>query len=153
MIRRKTGSIFSSNADTLVNPVNCTGVDGAGLAKEFKERFPTNSNRYRDRCLSNFPLRPGRLHWTVGEIDGNQIEIVNFPTKDDWRSPSKRMYIQAGLFELAGELNCYSARTVALPMLGCGLGGLDIGEVLSLLRQFEMYVPMVTVEVWRPEGW
>jgi O-acetyl-ADP-ribose deacetylase (regulator of RNase III) len=115
------GDIFNSGCMALVNPVNCKGVMGKGLAKEFKKRFPRNFQIYKDKCAEGH-LQTGRIliHQENGHI------IMNFPTKDDWRSPSEYHYIDSGMKFLATQLKFLPFITsIAIPPLGCGLGGLD----------------------------
>jgi O-acetyl-ADP-ribose deacetylase (regulator of RNase III) len=115
------GNIFDSGCMALVNPVNCQGVMGKGLAKEFKKRFPRNYHIYKDACTDGH-LQTGRI--LIHEENGHVI--INFPTKDDWRSPSEYRYIETGMKYLATQLKYLPFITsIAFPPLGCGLGGLD----------------------------
>lgn len=121
------GNMFSANTDCLVNPVNCVGVMGAGLAKQFAFRWPAMLDDYRKACSD------GRC--SVGQVymwrpdDRPPAWIANLPTKVHWRDPSQLAYVQAGLDDLADQLDRHSIGTVVIPALGCGLGGLPWGPV------------------------
>lgn len=140
MIQYIKGDIFDSPAQTIVNPVNCKGVMGAGLAKQFKERYPYMYYTYRKACDANL-LKPGKLmlhraedHW-----------ILNFPTKDDWRNTSEIRYIESGLQKFVQTYQAHGITSVAFPPLGCGLGGLDFSLVKLL---FEKYLSSLPIDVY-----
>lgn len=121
-----TGSIFESGATALVNPVNCVGIMGGGLAKAFAEKYPLMELDYDEYCHKGL-LRPGMIHSYYSNLEEEPI-ILNFPTKDDLK-PSKLEYIHDGLIALATYLNSFSIDSVAVPALGCGLGGLTWEKV------------------------
>lgn len=128
MIEYMKGNMFECNADCLVNTVNCEGFMGKGIAYQFKMRFPENNQSYIKACKSG-ELMVGKIHYYVE--DG--ITIVNFPTKNKWREPSKIEYVENGmstLVELLPELN---VRKIAIPPLGCGNGGLPWEEVKKVI--------------------
>lgn len=121
------GNIIEAKVDALVNPVNCVGVMGRGLALQFKRAFPANFLAYKTACDSG-NLLPGQVFvfqtgWDVPRY------IVNFPTKRHWRDRSRIEDIEAGLASLANEITRRPIRSVAIPPLGCGLGGLSWDEV------------------------
>ena len=123
MITFKQGDLFQDSAEALVNPVNCVGTMGKGLAKEFKRKFPDNFREYVRACRAG-RVRPGRMpvfHTHRPEINRY---IINFPTKRDWRDPSRIEDIEAGIQVLADEVRNRRIRSLAIPALGCGLGGL-----------------------------
>jgi len=123
------GNIFDSDCQALVNPVNCQGVMGKGLAKEFKKRFPYNFKEYKEACDVGV-VRIGRLY--VGKDNGTII--FNFPTKDEWRKPSKYEYIEKGIRDLVKVLKVFPFITsIAIPPLGCGLGGLNWDVVRRMI--------------------
>ena len=123
------GDLFAAPVDCLINPVNCVGVMGKGLAREFKRRYPAMFASYQEACRAG-RLRPGRLHiWQAP--DG--ARIVNFPTKRHWREPSRYQDIEAGLDALRGYLEAQGPVRVAVPPLGCGLGGLDWERVKDMI--------------------
>lgn len=128
MLNIRHGDIFSDKeADTFVNPVNCVGVMGAGLAKVFKNRYPDNYQAYRSYCRKG-SLRPGGLFLTV-----NPIVIINLATKHHWKDPSRLDWIETGLDNL-DRLCQDNHKVVALPMLGAGYGGLDKHHVMALTK-------------------
>ncbi len=136
-----SGSLFDSGAQTLANPVNCAGVMGAGLAREFARRYPAMMAEYRRACASRL-LAPGRpLLWRPDagqqafEIGPQDPWILQFPTKDDWRGPSRLADIDAGLAFVASHASRWGVTSLALPALGCGLGGLPFGRVQELVRR------------------
>lgn len=140
--------IFKSNAHTLVNPINCVGVMGKGLALEFKRRFPDMFQDYQRRCFAK-EVVPGKPYLYRR---ADPPWIINFPTKDHWLSPSKVEYIEHGLDYLAQRYREWGIESLAVPALGCGLGGLSwrsIGPLLyQRLQRFEipvlLYAPFRT---------
>lgn len=140
------GEYVDSRAVALVNPVNCAGTMGAGLAAQFKREFPRNFERYRHACMFK-RMRIGRVYITYEE--GHFI--VNFPTKDHWREKSKLEYIERGLTSLVAELPKHDIRSIAIPALGCGLGGLKWSDVLPLIERAACAMPDVRVIVFAPK--
>lgn len=146
------GDIFNSSAQALVNPVNCVGVMGKGLALQFKQHYPMNYTFYRQACNQG-RVRPG--HMLVFELEafvpgqGPQY-IINFPTKRHWRDASLLEDIHQGLDALAFELIQRRIQHVALPSIGCGLGGLAWSEVQPLLEDRLAQLTRVRVDVYSP---
>ena len=140
----KGGSIFDSQMDALVNPVNTVGVMGAGLALIFKKSFPQNFIEYKKVCNSG-ELVPGKVHvWrpiTHNLFEDSQI-VVNFPTKKHWKDPSKIEYISDGLDDLARAIVDLEIESIAIPKLGCGLGGLKWSEVQPLIKSKLEHLPI-----------
>lgn len=128
MIELKTGDILQANVEALVNPVNCLGVMGRGLALQFKLAFPENFAVYAAACRSG-DVRPG--HMLVFETGSTTKPkyIINFPTKRHWRDLSRLEDIEAGLAALRDEIERRCIRSIAVPALGTGLGGLPWDEV------------------------
>lgn len=146
----RTDNLFYSGADALVNAVNCVGVMGAGLAKAFKVRYPAMNDEYELYCRLGL-LKPGVMHTYI--LDPNQGKyIINFPSKDDWRDPSKIEYIQLGISALVLETWRWKFKSVAIPALGCGLGGLDWKDVRPLFNTLEKAFPDVTWMIYPPQG-
>ena len=144
----KKGDIFDEPVEALVNPVNCEGAAGRGLARAFRDRFPSNYREYRVACARR-ELDIGRLF--VYETGLAQpLYIVNFPTKRQWRSQSRLGYIDAGLGDLIDQVQRHSIRSLALPALGCGLGGLDWQVVMPLIVKAALLMPEVRVTVFEP---
>lgn len=124
MFVHKTGDILSEDAEALVNAVNCVGVMGRGLALQFKRAFPENFHAYARAC-GRGEVTPGRMHvHDLGRI-ANPRCIVNFPTKRHWRDGSRIEDVEAGLADLRRTVRERGIRSIAVPPLGCGLGGLD----------------------------
>lgn len=144
------GDIFASGADVLVCPVNCVpGVMGAGLALAFARRWPHLVASHRFACSEGF-LRPGRVHTVslkVTRWSGRAYESVGpdaacalFPTKMHWREPSRLEYVTAGLAVVAKK---FAERdSIAIPALGCGLGGLDWADVRPLIVEALADLPL-----------
>ena len=128
MIRYVTGDIFSvaSVVHALVNPVNCKGVMGKGLALAFKSAYPSNYEAYRQYC-GDGKLIPGGLFCYFDEE--RRKWIVNFATKDDWRDLSKLDWVIGGLAALHLWMMDQNIQRIAIPALGAGLGGLLWGDV------------------------
>jgi len=133
MIEYRNGDLLESQAEALVNAVNCVGVMGGGIALQFKGRFPGLFRRYADACRRG-TVRPG--HMFVFETGHPTPRLIlNFPTKRHWRDLSRIEDIDAGLTSLVAEVRSRSISSIALPALGCGLGGLDwVGEVRPLVE-------------------
>jgi O-acetyl-ADP-ribose deacetylase (regulator of RNase III) len=134
MLYLTKGDILHSKAEALVNTVNTIGVMGKGIALQFKEAFPVNNKRYVEAC-KNKELTPGKLLavWDTNLLLGKKL-IINFPTKAHWRYPSKYEYIESGLAALRDLLTKEKVKSVAIPPLGCGLGGLDWNKVRPMIE-------------------
>lgn len=133
MIRFTHGNIFQSRCEALINPVNCVGVMGKGLALQFKQLFPANFTSYAQACRAG-ALAPGRMHvFATGSPQPRYI--VNFPTKRHWRDPSRLDDVDQGLTALAHAIATNGIRSIAIPPLGCGLGGLPWPDVRALILQ------------------
>lgn len=113
-------NIFSSTCQTLVNTVNCVGVMGAGLALEFKRRYPDMYQEYRSLCHSG-----GMKIGTLWIFRMNDRWVLNFPTKQHWRGKSKEEYLHAGLKTFMDIYLSEGIESIAFPLLGAGLGGLN----------------------------
>ncbi len=125
------GDIFQSTAQCWVNPVNTIGVSGAGLALQFKNHFPDNHRLYNRACRDKL-CDIGVCYLTVNE---HPQYIINFPTKRHFKDPSSIDYIKQGMESLLGLIDLYKITSIALPMLGCGLGQLNKHEVLPLISK------------------
>lgn len=131
MIKYIKGNIFDSKCAVLVNPVNCVGVMGKGLALEFKKRYPAMFQAYKNVCYTR-ELLPGRPMF----IHGSSKSIILFPTKYHWKEKSKIIYIRDGLEAIANGYKSFNIKSIAFPKLGCGLGGLDWKEVMPLIEHY-----------------
>ena len=151
MIEYKTGDILQEEAEALVNTVNCVGVMGRGIALQFKRAFPENFKAYAARCRRN-AMQPGRVFvFETGRLTAPHY-IINFPTKRHWRGKSRMEDIESGLASLALEIRSRGIRSVAIPPLGSGLGGLHWPEVRvrieGSLREFKG----VKIIIFEPGG-
>lgn len=159
----RTGSIFDSGAEVLVNPVNCVGVAGKGLALEFKIRFLDNQEMYETVCRRRGwrKISPPWFFWYNG-IPDRPRAIVNFPTKRHWREPSNIDDIVAGLAEVRRTLLSFTRtlkstgndsqqiRSIAFPALGCGLGGLKWEDVRPLIVESMEDIDGLEVHLYGP---
>ena len=143
-ITLKSGDLFQSGAMALVNPVNCVGVMGKGLALEFKKRFPEAFLAYKNACAQK-TVRIGKVFTWVER----ETLLIHFPTKNHWKDPSKIEYIQSGLPLLEFAIEWNSVRSIAIPGLGCGLGGLPWGDVKEIIiSHFKKTTFSVPVEIF-----
>lgn len=146
MFKAVIGDLFASDAQTLVNAVNCVGVMGKGVALEFKKRWP--------KMFENYELRCRRKQVRLGEpylYRDDERNVINFPTKDHWRSPSRIADIESGLDYLVAHAEEWGIRSLALPRLGCGSGGLEWAGVGPLVHSKLHGLPF-DVEVYAPYG-
>lgn len=137
MLEYVKGDFFDYEADIRINTVNCVGVMGAGVALEFKNKYPQMFKEYKKIC-QNKEIEPGKpFVWEERDLFSSCI-IINFPTKVDWRRPSKYEYIELGLKWLKDYLlnNADSSTKVTLPALGCGHGGLDWSSVRAMIDDY-----------------
>ncbi len=150
MIEYQTGDLFAAEVEALVNTVNCVGVMGRGVALQFKKAFPENFKAYANACERG-EIEPGRMFIT--ERLDNPKYIINFPTKRHWRGKSRLGDIESGLDALADEIRERGIRSVAVPPLGSGLGGLHWPDVRSRIESALSDVPAsVRVIVFEPNG-
>ena len=147
MFRALIGDLFASRAQTPVNTVNCVGVMGKGVAEQFKKRFPAMFEDYKRRT----DRKAVRLGEPYLYRDPSGVQIVNFPTKDHWRSPSRLSDIERGLDFLVAHIAEWGITSLALPPLGCGNGGLEWSEVGPLIWHKLHRLP-IDVEVYAPYG-
>lgn len=124
IVYKNAKDLFSLEAEALVNPVNCVGVMGRGLAKDFKVRFPENFVAYKQACSEGL-IKIGIVHCFRQNSPLRPTYIFNFPTKRHWRENSELHFIDAGLENLASQVKELSISSIAIPALGCGLGGLS----------------------------
>ena len=124
MIEFRTGDILKADAEALVNTVNCVGVMGRGIALQFKNAFPDNFKAYEAACERE-EVQPGKMFvFETGTLTNPKF-IINFPTKRHWRGKSRIEDIESGLKALVEEIRQRGIRSIAIPPLGSGLGGLD----------------------------
>ena len=143
----KTGNMFHSDANYFVNPVNTVGTSGKGLALEVKKRYPKAERIYQAVCSCG--------EFEVGDIlqipTGDNKFILFFPTKKHWKNPSKYSYIERGLEAL--KYHCENMKNnsiVAIPKLGCGLGGLEWDKMLLLIHDYLGKIKHVKFYIYGP---
>jgi O-acetyl-ADP-ribose deacetylase (regulator of RNase III)/uncharacterized protein YwgA len=147
MFKVLIGDLFESQAKALVNTVNCVGVMGKGVAEQFKKRFPAMFMDYQHRCQQ----KTVRLGEPYLYRDASGILIVNFPTKDHWRSPSRLEDIERGLDHFIAHVGEWGLTSVAMPPLGCGNGGLEWSEAGPLIYRKLHDLP-ISLEQYAPYG-
>lgn len=125
-----TGNIFTTPCRVIVNPVNCVGVMGAGLALECRLRFPDMFKRYQQLCQDDL-LKVGKL-WLAKP--NPERWVLNFPTKTDWKAPSKKEYIELGLAKFAATYQSIGIESIAFPLLGADRGGLPMDQVEQMMQ-------------------
>ncbi|MEL6556911.1 MAG: macro domain-containing protein [Bacteroidota bacterium] len=144
MIKYQTGNILDSDAEALINTVNTVGVMGKGIALQFKNAYPNNFKAYYQACKEE-RIDIGKLFVTKeGNVSSGEKYIINFPTKKNWRKPSEYEYIEKGLDDLVNVIDSYKIKSIAIPPLGAGNGGLEWPKVKKLITK---YLSKVDVEV------
>ena len=149
MIHYTTGNLLEAEVDAVVNTVNTVGVMGKGIALMFKERYPENFKIYQKACKAK-TFHTGELLITESDELSGARWIVNFPTKQHWRSPTKIEWVEAGLLELTKFIEREGVRSIAIPPLGCGNGGLDWAIVKPLLEKHLSPMKDVDVFIYEP---
>jgi O-acetyl-ADP-ribose deacetylase (regulator of RNase III) len=150
LIHFAQGNLFDSQAEALVNAVNTVGVMGRGVALEFKIRFPENNRAYRLACKRE-ELVVGKMFVTETQLEQPRW-IINFPTKQHWRNPSKLEFVRDGLEDFVRVIESHGIKSVALPALGCGLGGLEWKTVRELLETSLEPLEHVVFEIFEPQN-
>lgn len=135
MITYLKGNLLEANTEALVNTVNTVGVMGKGIALQFKERFPHNNQVYIKACKEGSLTIGTLLIVKESILDGEKI-IINFPTKKDWKHRSSYSYVESGLQALKAELEKNEIKSIAIPPLGCGNGGLDWAKVKPIMETY-----------------
>lgn len=153
MIQYITGNILDSNAQALVNTVNTMGVMGKGVALQFKKAYPNNYKAYEKAC-KNHELQVGKMFVTVdSNTTSGARTIINFPTKINWRNPSEYKYIEDGLENLVDIISHNQIKSIAIPPLGAGNGGLKWQKVKNIIEQklehlnIDIYVYEPTLQI------
>ncbi len=151
MIELAHGDILKADAEALVNTVNCVGIMGRGVAAQFKRAFPKNFAVYAAACKRH-EVQPGRmLIVETGQL-AHPRWVINFPTKRHWRAQSRMEDIDAGLVALLAEMRSRGIKSVAVPPLGCGLGGLAWRDVRPRIERAFAGLPDVKVLLFEPGG-
>ena len=151
MIEAGAGDLLDADVEALVNAVNTAGVMGKGLALQFKRRFPASFEAYAAACKRG-EVATGRMHVVEMNEPAGPRYIINFPTKQHWRDPSRLEYVRAGLNALVEEIRARGIRSIAVPPLGCGLGGLAWTDVEPLIEGAMAALSEVRVVVFAPRS-
>lgn len=143
MIIEKKGNIFKTECQTIVNTVNCLGVMGAGIAFEFRLRHPDMYNKYKILCEQE-KIQIGTL-W-IYSISPEKM-ILNFPTKYDWKKPSKIEYLEKGLEKFMNTYKTKNIKSIAFPLLGSSHGGISPASSLLIMKKYltDCDIP---IEIW-----
>jgi O-acetyl-ADP-ribose deacetylase (regulator of RNase III) len=150
-IKLKSGDLLKEKTDAIVNTVNCVGVMGKGIALQFKQRWPKNFKEY-EAASKREEIKPGTMFISdLGEWAKPRF-IINFPTKVHWRGDSKLEYVEDGLRDLVKQVKCLGIKSISLPPLGCGNGGLDWDDVKKLIFAAFEDQPDITVNLFEPKG-
>lgn len=150
MITYKKGNIFTTECDVIVNTVNCSGIMGAGIAYEFRLRYPTMFERYKELCNKKL-LTIGKL-WIyelkeTEKLSERYARVMNFPTKNFWKLPSKIEYLEKGLIKFSETYLEKNITSIAFPLLGTSKGGLEIEDVTKIMEKY--LSPLnIDIEIW-----
>jgi O-acetyl-ADP-ribose deacetylase (regulator of RNase III) len=151
MIKSVKGNLLKADTDALVNAVNCVGVMGKGIALQFRKAFPENFKEYAKEC-KNGNMRIGKMFvHSTGKLFPPKY-IINFPTKRHWKGKSRLDDIKQGLDDLEKVVRDLNIKSIAIPPLGSGLGGLNWAEIRSLIVESFTNIPDVEVLIYEPNG-
>jgi len=151
MIQWHTGDILTADVEALVNTVNTVGAMGKGIALKFRHAYPEMFAEYQRLCADG-EINIGVMHVYDLASMVNPRYIINFPTKQHWRSPSKIEFVKAGLADLVVKIQQLGIRSIAIPPLGCGSGGLNWNDVKPVIEQALSEVPDVVAWVYPPQA-
>lgn len=151
MIEETRGNLLEAKAEALVNAVNCVGVMGKGVALQFRQKFSEEYFKDYKRACQNGDLIIGKVHVYSLSSDGAHRFIINFPTKNHWREKSRFEDIESGLQSLVEAVEKHHIKSIAMPALGCGLGGLDWNEVKPLIKKAFVQISDVNVQLFTPQ--
>lgn len=150
MIKYITGNILDSKAQALVNTVNTEGVMGKGIALQFKKAFPTNFKLYKEACKQQ-NIGIGQLFVAKdSNLASGEKLIINFPTKTTWRKPSEYIYIEKGLDDLLKIIETHNIKSIAIPPLGAGNGGLEWENVKTIIEKKLAHLKDIDVFIYEP---
>jgi len=150
-VQIKSGDLLKETTDAIVNTVNCVGVMGKGIALQFKQRWPKNFKEY-EAASKRKEIKPGKMFvYDLGEWEKPRY-IINFPTKVHWRGDSKLEYVEDGLRDLVKQVKRLGIKSISLPPLGCGNGGLDWDDVRELIFAAFKDHPEINIHLFEPKG-
>lgn len=143
--------MFKVGAEVLVNPVNTVGVMGAGLAELFAKLYPAMNTEYKKRCEEGAEnkLKVGAVYVYDTETT-DPVAVANLPTKEEWVNPSEKSYVEEGVKALIKSMEMNNRTSVAIPALGCGLGGLKWDDVCPIIVAAFAKHPHITVHLFPP---
>ncbi len=151
MLQLTRGNLIDAQVEALVNTVNTVGIMGKGIALQFRQAFPDNYKLYQAACKRQ-EVVPGKMFVVATNRLDNPKLIINFPTKRHWKEKSRIEDIESGLIDLVRLIQAEGIRSIAIPPLGCGNGGLDWGEVRPRIENALARVPNVEVLLYSPGG-
>jgi O-acetyl-ADP-ribose deacetylase (regulator of RNase III) len=152
MIEITQGNLLKAQAEALVNTVNTVGVMGKGIALQFRQAFPEMYRAYERSCKDG-DMQLGRVQvFDLGGLAGGPRWIINFPTKRHWRAASRLTDVKSGLNDLVVKVRELGIRSIAIPPLGCGNGGLEWNEVRPCIEQAFATLPGLQVFLYEPAG-
>jgi len=143
------GNLLDADVEALVNTVNCAGVMGKGIALQFKKAFPDNFKAYEKACRRG-EVQLGKMFVFTTNALNNPRFLVNFPTKKDWRGKSRLEDIRFGMAALVDEVRARNIRSIAIPPLGCGNGGLRWAQVRPVIEEALRQAPQLEVFLYSP---
>ncbi len=150
MFEIKHGNILLQDTEALVNTVNCDGYMGKGIALQFKKAFPNNYKYYHNAC-SRKEVHPGKVLVFETGLSINPRFIINFPTKMHWKGKAKIEYIKTGMVSLRSQIIDHDIRSISIPPLGCGLGGLKWSDVYPIIKDGLSDLAGVSIFLYPPE--
>lgn len=144
------GNILDATTEALVNTVNTVGIMGKGLAALVKKQFPDTFTQYAVACKAGI-VQTGRMFVTGNGLSECPRWIINFPTKQHWRDPSRMEWVISGLQDLRRVITERGIHSIAIPALGCGNGGLLWPEVKKAIEATLADIPDVNVIIFEPD--
>jgi len=152
MLQIAQGNLLVAPVDALVNTVNTKGIMGKGIALQFRQTFPAMFRDYERACKAG-EVQLGKMHvFDLGGLASGPHWIINFPTKGHWRERSRLTDIETGLEDLVTTILRLGIRSIAIPPLGCGNGGLNWADVRPRIEAAFTYLPDVNVLLFEPES-
>lgn len=145
MVEVMIGDMFKSNMEVLVNPINCVGAMGRGIALAFKNKYPNMYLKYREACYQG-KVVPGKLYYY---IQNGKVKVLNFPTKNHWKNDSEISYIVSGLDYFVKYYKKLGVKSIAFPALGCGNGHLSWDTIGPLMYRKLKDLP-IDIEIYAP---
>ncbi len=149
---KKSGNLLEEHVEAYINTVNCVGIMGKGIALQFKQAYPDNYNAYKNACNKN-EVQIGKMF--VFELNSlmEKKYIINFPTKKHWKEKSEIDYIEKGLDDLVSVIDKYKIKSIAIPPLGCGYGGLDWKSVKPIILSKLDRIKSIKIELFEPSDY